>query len=308
MSAKTLIVKNAMSGHSETISPEILKQAFVQEGQPYDIVTLESPDQDYSVKGYTRLIVTGGDGTIHNAINKCKFRQDMQIVYIPSGTLNERSKVSEIALTKSKRQKKKEEKEKNKVKVRRLRAMGMANNYLFSYVFAAGSFTEIAYKTKTKYKKKFKALAYIWKVLAAYKVFKIPATLNCKCISDDVKTLSGNFSLIMVLDSERCFGFRFNRAYRENDDRMHLLTIRTTGKNNIIGKIRLFFPFFRAFFMGFNEEYHSKYIDFMPITNIDLKLGENTVFCVDGERREFDGEVDIEKLQIMSKLYIVQKR
>lgn len=282
---KTLIVVNDMSGNSEGVDVDAIRFVCAKNDQ-IDELRLLSPDQDYDVTGYDKLIVCGGDGTINNAVNKCK-DMAIDIFYFPFGTLNERAKATGENLKKS----------------RRLPCMGMVNKNLFSYVIAAGAFTEIGYKAKSGAKKKFKALAYVAKVFAAYKVYDIGAE-----IVTDEETYVGRYSLIMIIDSDRCFGFKFNKAYRADDKNMHLLMIKNTGKNNLWGKIKMFFPFFRTFFIGFRkEEYHSRHIDFIPVRNVEINLTDKQTFCVDGEAREYEGFMHVEKLNIKPRLFIMQQ-
>ena len=80
--------------------------------------------------------------------------------------------------------------------------------------------------------------------------------------------------------------------------------IRSTGEG-ILGKIRMFFPFFRSFFMGFNKEYHSKNIDFFPAKQAEIVLKEEQVFCMDGERREPGKILRTGKTEIVPKLYVL---
>ena len=49
-----------------------------------EVETIDS-GKDWSADGYDTLIVCGGDGTLHNAIDKCS---DKKIVSVPCGTLN----------------------------------------------------------------------------------------------------------------------------------------------------------------------------------------------------------------------------
>ena len=284
---RTLIVINDMSGNSGNADVESIRFACAKNDYVEELRLLY-PEQDYDVTGFDKLIVCGGDGTINNAINKCKDIK-IDVFYFPYGTLNEKANTLADAQERLKRS-------------RQLRCMGMANKNLFSYVIAAGSFTEIGYTAKSSHKKRFKALAYVARVLSAYKVFSIDAE-----VVTEKETYAGKYTLIMILDSNRCFGFNFNKAYRPDDKIMHLLTIKSPGKNNLWGKFRMFFPFFRAFFIGFKGEYHSRRIDFLPIKNVEINLKEKQVFCVDGERREYEGFLHVEKLNIKPRLFIMQQ-
>ena len=68
---KTLIVINEMSGNSGDVNVDVIKFVCAKNDEINEI-HLDNADQDYDVSGYDKLIVCGGDGTIHNAVNKCK--------------------------------------------------------------------------------------------------------------------------------------------------------------------------------------------------------------------------------------------
>lgn len=282
---KTLLVINGMSGNSEGVKAELIKYVCAKNDE-VDEVILTSPEQDYDADGYDKLIVCGGDGTINNAINKVKDR-DIDVFYFPCGTLNERAKSKNGDLAYG---------------VKRLRLMGTVNDRLFSYVIAVGAFTDIGYRAKSKTKKKFKALAYCTKILSSYKVHKIGAE-----VVTDKYTFVGEYNLIMVIDSNRCFGFNFNRAYDARKKTMGLLLIKTTGKNNFFGKIRMFFPFFRAFFIGFDKDYRSRNIEFTETEKVEMILDGEYDFDVDGEHRKYGGFLHVEKIDLKPRLFIMRR-
>lgn len=252
---RTLVVKNDMSGNARRVKEEEL--AGVCAGDDVTEVRLTEPGQDYDVAGFDKVVVCGGDGTVNVALNKCKNRS-VELYCLPSGTLNEKEK---------------------SVGKRVVRRVCKLNDDLFGYVAATGSFTEIGYTARPAQKRRFKKIAYLSKVLSAYKPYDIAATITAD------RTYEGRYSLIMAIDSDRCFGFRFNRAYREESGNLFLLLIKNTGKG-LSGKIKMFFPFFRAFFIGFNGEYRSKNVDFFAVERAEIRLQERQIFCVDGERRD----------------------
>lgn len=176
--------------------------------------------KDFSA--YERIVVCGGDGTLNGILNS-KMRDDVEIIYLPYGTLNEFYKGG--------------------IKDNHfLKDICFANDLYFSYVMAAGIFTPIGYCVNDKKKRKYKALAYISHVVKEYKIHRIKAKLTTQDYCDE-----GEYSLIMAIDSPRCFGFRFNRLFKTDDGIMHLLAIRAPKNNGLIGKIKIFFPLFRAF-------------------------------------------------------------
>ena len=68
---KTLVVINDMSGNSEFVDVDLLKHVCAK-NDIVDEIHIEFPEQEYETEGYDKLIVCGGDGTMNNAINKCK--------------------------------------------------------------------------------------------------------------------------------------------------------------------------------------------------------------------------------------------
>lgn len=272
---KTLIVYNGMSGNSEKADADALR--FACEQEDVTTVVLTEKSQEYSVDGFDKLIVCGGDGTFNVALNKCKDK-NIEIFYYPSGTLNEKAKATG-----------------ERVSVKRT---GVVNGELFSYVFATGAFTEIGYSADVKSKKKLKKLAYIGKVFKAYKPYAIEAEIRAD------KRYRGTYSLIMVVDSDRCFGFRFNRAYTKGGKKLYYLLIKNVGVGTR-GKIKMFFPFFRSFFIGFKQEYHSRNIDFFPAERAEILLKEEQVFCVDGEKCEPGKVLKTEMKELVPKVYVL---
>ena len=97
----------------------------------------------------------------------------------------------------------------------------------------------------------------------------------------------------MAIDSERCFGFRFNRLYRPDDKAIHLLLIKSPGKNSLVNKIRIFFPLFRAFFIGFGKEKESGALVFRRAENLSVTLSGDVIFNIDGDAAPLSGTFDI---------------
>ena len=144
---KCIIIINELAGNSRKINAEALKAVF---GQGFDVYTFAIKQQtvltDFSE--YDRIVLCGGDGTLNGILN-CLTMCGAEIIYCPSGTLNE------LATGNSN--------EEQYV----LRDAGQADNKLFSYVFACGIFTPLGYIVKSSSKKKFKMFAYLAKVVSA---------------------------------------------------------------------------------------------------------------------------------------------
>lgn len=222
-------------------------------------VELINSNSDWSADNFDTLIVCGGDGTLHNALEKYPRKQ---IVYAPCGTLNEAAKTCST-----------------------VSSIGKVNDTPFSYVCAAGSFTEIGYSAKNRYKKHFKSLAYLPQVLRSYRSHAIRAELNV-----DGKALRDDYTLLMVLKSNRCFGFNFNKSYLKSNG-LYLVAIKSKGKDNLINRFKMFPSFFRVFFCGVNAPKTTDAFTVVPFNNLTVKLDSPQSFCLDGEKRILSGEL-----------------
>ena len=108
----------------------------------------------------------------------------------------------------------------------------------------------------------------------------------------------------MAIDSMRCFGFRFNRLYRPDDGKIHLLLIRTPKVGGLLGKIAVFFPLFRAFFIGFNKEVRSRNLVFRAVSEATFSLDEPQIFDVDGDAVTLQGYIHVSVKKPAGEIYI----
>ena len=235
-------------------------------------------DFEAQTANYNALAVCGGDGTFNSAINATR-GSAIDLIYIPCGTLNDAAHtLNSIDVD-----------ELDDIENRKLRRvdLGEFNNTLFTYVAACGTFTPIGYLPKSKYKKVFKRLVYYFYAFKLYKTEKINASLLVKLDEEpEGKELhfSDTYTLIMALKSRYVFGFKFNKMYKHNCGKGHLLLIKSP--KGLFKFLKLFLLFFRAFFIGFRKEKNGKYIKFMPFSSAKIELESPIDFCVDGERVE----------------------
>ncbi len=264
------IVINKMSGNSSCLDETKLLQAFCD--RPIQTFVLDGTTALPNVHKFSRIVVCGGDGTLNFALNNA--RQDAEIFYLPFGTFNEKASCAKMGQ-------------------QQIADVGVVNGRQFSYVFATGVFAKLGYAPTLSTKKRWKRLAYVRHIFAEYKVHRLEGMAQI-----GTKTVQGPFCLVMALDSHQCFGFKFNRCFQCNDGQLSFLLIKSPTCGGFLGKVQMFFPLFRAFFVGFSKPY----------------FGKNMVFCNASQAKVFlqdttEGSLDGEKMQVCSPLnFYVQKR
>lgn len=286
---KLIINKKSGNNNQKTNCPafsDILSQYY----ETVDTVYIDDNnplDMKDEVDEYDALAVAGGDGTLNSAINAIKNRK-MDLFYLPTGTLNETAKSLQLA-------------KKLSAENRRIRRvdMGKVGDTMFAYVLAGGIFTSIGYNTDIKRKKKYKFAAYLERIFHEYKIHRIKAK-----IETGTEVFEGEYSLVMVINACRCFGFRFNKRFCHNDGKGQLLLIRAPKNNGILGKIAIFFPLFRTFFLHLKKEKRSKNLIFVDFSRAKITFDGEYDFTVDGEHIKLSGENDVEILQRKLKLVV----
>ncbi len=272
-----LIVVNTLAGNYKSLDVEKLKRKFLLSYKNIDVRYIrEGRFALDNAVGYSAVAVCGGDGTLNSILN-ANIR-DAYVYYVPCGTLNE---VYDGGKRKT-----------------RITAVGSADEKLFSYVLATGSFTPLGYRVNTAAKQRFKSLAYLLRVIKEYKVYSIHAKVTV-----DGTENRDDYTLLMAINSPRCFGFRFNRMYE--DGKLCLLTIRSPGKDNLINRIRMFFPFFRAFFIGFDKPYRSKNMTFTKFDTLRIETDSSIEYCADGERSVLPKTFNVSIKNLQSPITIV---
>ncbi len=269
---KCLIILNKSAGGSKKVSFEKVEACL---GDCYDYTRCTLPDDpDPNPCGYDAVAVCGGDGTLGSVLSRV-YDRSVDVWYFPVGTLNDKAKAERYENAVTKCPSCGGESSGKQI------ILGRCSNgeqKLFTYVFACGAFTPIGYTAKIETKQKLGVLAYISRVLKEYKVHRIQARIDC-----GAECYEGEFALIMFVKSPRCFGFDFNRAFDADSTSGHLVAIRSPKHDGLLGKIEMFFPFFRTFFMGLKKEKDGKII-FKKVYSATLTHKDDTDYCRDGEK------------------------
>ena len=277
-----LLVINTMSGNAAKIrEKEIVGRYAV--GDNVAVKYLREPSDCYSTQGMDKLIVCGGDGTLNRALALCA-GSEIDLYYLPCGTFNETAK------------------DRKGKGLCRMEDFGKIGENDFAYVAAAGSFTDLGQAAKSSLKRRFKFFAYFAKVLSSYKVHRIPAEIKTEKFS-----ASGTYTLLMVSNAKRCFGFRFNRLHGKAPDSLQLIAIKAPKRDDLWGRIKMFFPFFRVFFLGVSREHYGKSILVTSFREGRVTLHEDTPFCLDGELFSLSGEKVIEKQKGKARVYLINR-
>lgn len=155
MGRSCIVLVNKIAGGFNGLNVDELVLRLNKSFDKTDVVYLPSESApDFS--GYDTAVVCGGDGTLNHLINS-DLPGSMQVYYLPSGTLNEAAHIK---------------------RTEPISLVGEADGRLFSYVFAAGTFTPLGYSVGHRSKQRFKALAYVMRVIKEYKVARIRAKIT----------------------------------------------------------------------------------------------------------------------------------
>ena len=306
-----IVIINKNAGSSKKISFEKVEQCL---GRDYRYTRCTIPgDELPDFDGFDAVAVCGGHGTLSSILEKI-YAKPVTVFYFPVGTLNDKAKAQRYSHLKTNcpsndkkdgakpivvgkcypapnaangQEKAEGEKtdfeQKGKSTTEWQKTDGQSerekDSTVFSYVFAAGSFTPIGYTSDVKEKQRFGTLAYISKVVKEYRPHRIKAKIVC-----DDKEFEGEFSLIMFVKSPRCFGFPFNKDFDAESESGHLLAIRSPKHKGALGYIEMFFPFFRAFFIGLKKEREDGTLIFKRVRQGRIELAQSANFCKDGEK------------------------
>ncbi len=209
---------------------------------------------------YDALIVAGGDGTVKFVVTVLMSipKEQRPIVgYIPTGTVNDAGKA--IGIKGSIRQALKV------LKAGKTDTVDICkvNNDYFTFVCAAGAFSDISYVVKRGYKKVIGRLAYYFYALSQiFKKREIEYEITTK-----TEKFSGKTPFIMVMNSRNVGGFPVNFDFSVKDGLVEVYITKPGLFNGL-----LHYAFFKVKTTKLRVDY------------IKIALKNDEYWCFDGER------------------------
>ena len=209
---------------------------------------------------YDALIVAGGDGTVKFVVNvlmSIPKEQRPILGYIPTGTVNDAGKA--IGIKGSIRQALKV------LKAGKTDTVDICkvNNDYFTFVCAAGAFSDISYVVKRGYKKVIGRLAYYFYALSQiFKKREIEYEITTK-----TEKFSGKTPFIMVLNSRNVGGFPVNFDFSVKDGLVEVYITKPGLFNGL-----LHYAFFKIKTTKLRVDY------------IKITLKNDEYWCFDGEQ------------------------
>ena len=218
------VIYNPESGKKDFVNHlEYVENRLIDAGYEVDIVATKRPKHAISltkkacIDKYDLLIISGGDGTLHECINgMANADYKPTIGYIPSGTTcdlanslripKDVKKAIDIIL------------EGVPVKM----DIAKSNNGYSLYVTAIGTYVDISYVTDSRLKKYLGYFAYF--VTGIKEFFTIPM-IKTKIVHDK-GTFRGYFSLILVVNSQKVAGFDFVNRPVLDDGKVDVILFR----------------------------------------------------------------------------------
>jgi len=212
------------------------------------------------------IIVSGGDGTIHEVINiMLECNVDLPLGIIPSGTSNDFAAYLQL------------EKDIDMcvdIVVRgniKTFDVGKVNNKYFFNVASAGLMTSVAHSADVVLKNTLGKMAYYFRGLAELPNFK---ALKMRIIADD-NVIEEEVFLFLVMNSGTVGGFPRLVPYAQIDDgKLDLLIV---NKCNLPELMSLFISFLKG------THYNSKYVTYIQAKKISIECTEEVDSDLDGE-------------------------
>lgn len=232
-----------------------------------------------NVNNYDALIISGGDGTINEAITGVvEASSNVLVSIIPSGTVNDLATLLGYSKNVKKSVKKFLTNTNSYMDICKI------NDKYFSYAAAAGKYTDVSYTTPRFLKRLFGPLAYLFYGIKEF--FKYEK-LDLEITYDNNK-IEGTFYVIFLLNTKRIAGFIFDRKHDVilNDGKIEIA---------LINKCKITWPRLARFFICGNKA--KKGIKLLSASNIQIKSLKEIDINTDGEFACSAKEINIRVLK-----------
>ncbi len=275
---KILLMYNPKSGNSKFSSKiEYIKQTLEMHNI-YDVTFYESsaPNdiKNYIIKNldnirYDVLVISGGDGTLNEAINGLmNIQKKPKLAYLPSGTSNDVGHM--LGMSKNLDDCFKEILKNNVVKI----DVCQMNNNFFLYTSGCGKFTNVSYDTPKKKLKK--TLGRSFYFLESIKQIPQDTTMDLTIKYDD-KVITGKYFLMLALTGNRVAGFTIKRdkEIKLNNGQIELLLFTQKNFTSILNMTNYFI--LGDLYQNGVEKHNSNKFEILSTDKIDYNIdGE---FC-----------------------------
>ncbi|MHA6533475.1 diacylglycerol/lipid kinase family protein [Paenibacillus sp. BAC0078] len=217
------------------------------------------------------IVVAGGDGTLHYAVNSIKqLGIDKPVAYLPTGTVNDFGNCLSLPYTAEKFCEMLEGARIKKID------LGLAGDEYFHYVVAGGAINTISYTTNQYLKNMFGEKAYY--LSAVPKLAKIFQGTHIKIESDELHK-EQEALLYLVTNSSVVGGHEgMVPGARMDDGHLHVLVIK---KSSLFNTIQLLFDIKNGTHIGRSDVLYFK-TKRLSITQFDLNAAH---IGIDGEKR-----------------------
>ena len=288
---KCIFIYNPNSGSSKRIVKHL---DYIKEelGTKYDVVDIV-PTQ-YATHAtkiandawgvYDCLVLAGGDGTFNEIINGLAGNEVKPVVgYVPCGTVCDMAR--NLGMTKN-----------VKKCIRRIldgveqpRDVCKINDKYFIYVAAIGGYSSVSYDAKSKGKKFWGKLAYLFVAIAnLFRVKNKPIHVK---VNVDNKTYIGQYSYIFIANTKSVGGFTLNKEAILDDGKVDVLLIRKSFMNGLPKLVKL------VLLGAGKAARYDKYMKHLIVNKVSVSIDDKEIhWNLDGEKG-MTGDVEVEVLK-----------
>ena len=282
---KILAIVNLFSGKGKGREYLKILQSELKNGNELKIYLTK--DKEHTVafvknncKKFDMIVVVGGDGTLNEVVSGyLAAGADTPTGYIPAGSTNDFA--TTLKLVRDPREACREFLE---MKTRKL-DVGVFNGRYFTYVAAAGAFSETSYSTPTELKNKLGHFAYILGGIASVPTIR-PQHMK---VDVDGKVFEGDYLLAMISNSTSVGGvFSYEDTLVSLDDgKFEIALLREPDMIYELGSL------LKDVLL---HKYNGDYIDFASGSHIHIDSPKEIPWSLDGEFGGSYTSMDIDNL------------